>query len=148
MIAALWSTRPYPFAASWGVVTAPAGVLLYRWDVPDDYEPPEGLEVRDDDGSPLWTPPPAPLYVPESVEMFQLRAALHAMPSEGSDPLRTLHDDFDDLLQITGGVELLAWEYSANVLRSAGFLQRAAEQLGVTSDMLDEAFISGVAIQA
>lgn len=148
MIVVLWTTRPYTFAADTGLVVAPAGVLLYRWDVPDHYEVPEGLEIREEDGSPFWTPPPAPRFVPESITNFQVRAVLLSMPSPTGIAGRTLFQDIDDTLRAESGLAWAAWEYANDVTRGGALVNSLGARLGMTPDDLDQIFVAGAGISA
>lgn len=85
------------------------------------------------DGTVFLTPPP------ETVTMFQLRAALME-----TDRFTAV----DNAVHALGGVALQAWEYAHEVNRKGTLVRQVATGLGVTDAELDDLFRRAAAISA
>jgi hypothetical protein len=116
---------------------APAGSLVFRvaTDNPDTFEVPPGLELREDNGGSVWTPPmPAEPRV-VSVLPVAMRRALRTMPWPGyAHALAYVHaalsqPGFEDASD--------AWEYSVRVYRAD--ILALAQPLGIDEATADAA---------
>lgn len=74
-----------------------------------------------------------------TVSMFQARAALM---NAG------LYETVDSFMQQAGGVDLVAWEYATEVRRDSPMVQAMAQQLGLTSEQVDDLFRQAAGIVA
>lgn len=84
---------------------------------------------------------------PVAVTLFQIRAALHALPGK-ADPNTTLFDEVDAAVKALGGVALQAWEYAHEVTRNGATVAQVAGAFGISDAELDELFISAAGIVA
>lgn len=80
-----------------------------------------------------WETPPPPAAVPQTVALWQAKAALAGV---GKLAMAT------DIVTGIGGTIALAWEYGNTIDRSSPALQAMADRLGLSSDDLDNLFIA------
>lgn len=98
----------------------------------DDYDPATGA---------FTTPPPSPEPVPQLVSRFQGRAAL--LNAGLLDQVETIVAD-----PATDRMVKLAWQDATEFQRDSATLSFLAEQLGLTSDDVDDLFRQAVQIVA
>lgn len=125
-------------------IYAPEIAVLY------DTEVPEGTVNGATLIAGVWTnpipyvpPPPPPLVVPvpESVTLFQARAALLLTPSPIAG--KTMFDLVDEHCTAEGGLALQAWNYVNTVERNSQFvieLVEVLENAGATEDQVNDMF--------
>ena len=93
-----------------------------------------------------WSPPAAPIAVPQTISNYQFRAILMAAPS--TTPGQTLFDLVDAALKARGGIDLQAWEYSPTATRAGALAGSVAALLGLEPVQVDEMFILAAGISA
>ena len=86
--------------------------------------------------------------VPDSVTNFQARAVLMQMPSSTGVAGRTVFDDVNDTLKAQGGIPYQAWEQANDFTRDGTLVNSFGAKLGLSSDQLDQVFITASTIEA
>lgn len=94
-----------------------------------------------------WEPPPPPVNVPASVEMWKLKTVLLLTPSKLTAD-KTALDDANALAEQTGGAVWLAWSEAAVIDRDSENLALLAPGIGFSDADIDAAFIAADAVTA
>lgn len=87
--------------------------------------------------------PPAP--VPSQVYNFQARAVLMQMPGPGGG---SLFDAIDTAIAQAGGIEWQAWEYATVFDRASPLIAGLAAGFGLSTEDIDQLFITAAGISA
>ncbi|MEL6746517.1 MAG: hypothetical protein AAFO79_01690 [Pseudomonadota bacterium] len=130
-------------------VTAPATPHASARSYPASQSVVPGMRL--DDAGVLVSPVVAD-PVPQTVTMFQARAALMGLPSRNPDAPagRTMFDDANDLIAALGpsSLEFQAWEYGQEVTRGGNLVNSMAAQLSLSEADLDALFSAAAQIEA
>ena len=88
-------------------------------------------------------PQPEPVFVPQEITMWQLRAAITLAGLK--DAVEAALNELPEPNKIVGNI---AWEYANNILRQSPTVLMLQQALSLTDEQADQLFITGYSINA
>ena len=110
----------------------PSGTAINSIEADAGFDPGVGLELQEPASQPWYKPTPMISEVPETVALWQAKAALAAVGKL---------DAATQIVTALGGNVALAWEYGNTIDRDSPTVLAMSAQLGLAPEDLDKLFV-------